>query len=308
MRENQNLVKLDASSFEAAIFDDFGLKIKNSSRVEKGYSSQVYKADLGEETIFIRINIDKNIFEAEEIAYKLFEEKGIPVPRIITYQENPPSLGYPTIIMSKAVGKTIKESNLSEEDIDAIYEEIGRLLKKIHEIKLDGFGSLIVKDNELIGKFQSWKQHCEFHSEYNTKSLIYAHENNFITDIEVAKIKEIYQEVNSLNLGRASFLHRDIHQGHLFVEGPHITGIIDLGAIMAGDPRYDIAMALVFAVDPRRQECIKRGYGDLANDPMVCKHMLTIVVRKIFFRTREEIKGKIEPLITVLKQCFEEVK
>lgn len=306
MIEAHNITNLEGNSLEQAVKSDFGLDINNSEKIIKGYSSQVYKAELDGKTVFIRMNKDKNVFEVEQLGYKIFEEQGIPVPKIITYKENPPSIGYPTMIMSGALGKTLGESKLSQEEKNIVYEKVGEFLNKINKTKLKGFGPLRVENSKLVGKFSSWKEYCKSQEEYQNKALDFCLNSKFITNDEASKITKIYEEVFSLDFRDASLLHRDIHQGHFFVEGTNITGIIDLGSIMAGDPRYDIAMGMVFA-PKEHQEFLKKGYGDLANDPIVNKYMITIFVRKIFFRSKEEIKGNVNILLLPLKESLEKI-
>ncbi|MEI8270691.1 MAG: aminoglycoside phosphotransferase family protein, partial [bacterium] len=304
MIESHNVANLEENSIENAVKSDFYLDIKNAEKITKGYQSQVYKASLDNEIIFIRINKDPNIFEVEQSAYKIFEEKGVPVPKIISYKEKPISIGQPTVIMTSAVGETINEAKPSQEQNDIIYEHLGEILKKINETKLEGFGKLTVSDNALVGKFTSWNEYCESQNEHHNKALNFCVDKNFVTNKEANKIKNIYKEIEQLDFGKASLLHTDIHQNHFFVQGSDVTGIIDLGSIMAGDPRYDIAMSLLFQ-NPRQQEHFKKGYNsDLVNDPMVNKYMTTIIIRKLFFRSKQEIKGDLEKLLISLKEAL----
>lgn len=304
MIEAHKITSLEGHTLESAVKNDFNLEINNSERVLKGYSSQVYKAKLGNEFVFIRINKDPNVFDVEKIGYQILEEHGIPVPRIIAYNKNPISIGLPTVIMTEAQGKTMGELETSPKEKEIIYEHVGELLKKIHQTKLKGFGQLKIENNELIGKFSSWKEYWDSQDEHNKRALDYIIDNKFITLEEAEKIKNIHEEIKKLDFEKSSLLHKDIHQGHFFVEGTDITGVIDLGSIMAGDPRYDIAMSLVFTPEPF-QEYLKNGYGDLAYDPMVNKYMITIATRKIFFRTKERTQGNINPLLMVLKKGFD---
>ncbi|MEI7765745.1 MAG: aminoglycoside phosphotransferase family protein, partial [bacterium] len=288
MIEAHNVTKLEGNSLENAIKSDFGFNIKNAEKITKGYQSQVYKAILDNEIVFIRINKDPNVFEVEQLAYKIFEEKGVPVPKIIAYKEKPISIGQPTAIMTSAIGETISEAKPSQEQNDIIYEHLGEILKKINETKLEGFGQLTAKDDILVGKFSSWNEYCKSQNEHHNRALEFCVNNNFVTNEDANKIKNIYKEIEQLDFGKASLLHKDIHQNHFFIQGSKVTGIIDLGSIMAGDPRYDIAMSLVFQ-NQRQQEFFKKGYNsDLVYDPMVNKYMITIIIRKLFFRSKQE--------------------
>ena len=303
MIEAHNVINLEGNSLEKAIQDDFGLEITNIEKVIRGFSNEVYKGKLEDKNVFIRTNKDKNVFEVEQIGYKIFEEQGIPVPKIIAYEENPKSISFPTMIISAAEGKTLKDLELSLEQKDVIYENLGKLLKKIHETKLKDFGPLSVYNQELIGKFSTWKERCESAKKKNDKVINFSIENKFITNEEADQIQKIYKEVSLLDFGEASLLHMDLHHEHFFVKDTEITGIIDLGALEAGDPRYDIAMSLMFQ-NPRQQKHFKKGYGELANDPAVNKYLITILVRKIFSRSQRDKKGNIEILIPLLKNAL----
>jgi aminoglycoside phosphotransferase (APT) family kinase protein len=306
MIEAHNITNLEGNSLENAIKEDFGFEVTNLEKITKGYASQVYKASLEGKEVFIRINKDPNVFEVEEVGYKIFEEKGIPVPKIIAYKENPKSIGYPTMIMSSAEGTVLGEANVSLEQKDIIYEKLGKLLKKIHETKLKGFGSLRVENEKLVGKHSTWKEFSESLEEHHNKAFNFAIKNNLITEEDGKKIQEIYKEISLLDIREASLIHKDMHHGHFFVKGSDITGIIDLGSLKASDPRYDIATSLVFQ-NQREQEFFKKGYGELANDPIVNKHLITILIRKIYFRSKEEIKGNVEILLTKLKDAIQEL-
>jgi len=303
MIENHNLIKLENKSFEEAIKNDFDLVITDTEKIINGYSNQVYRGKLKNEIIFIRINKDHNIFDVELIGYKTFEKQGIPVPKIIEYKLNPKSIEYPTMIMSSAKGISLAKATISEEQNNIIYENIGKLLKKINETKLEGFGPLLVKNQELVGNFSTWKEYCESEQSHNIKHLNFSKDNNYITTLEFIKITEIYNEIKELNIEKASLLHTDIHAEHIFIEEDKISGVIDLGRLRAGDPRYDIAYSLIFQ-NSREQKCFKKGYGELAEEDIVNKYLITIVIDKIHFRSKIEINGDVGELLLILKEAL----
>ncbi|MCX6755487.1 MAG: aminoglycoside phosphotransferase family protein [Candidatus Nomurabacteria bacterium] len=307
MIPKHNISSLEGKELEKAIKNDFGFEITNTEKITKGYSNQVYKGNLENKNVFIRMNKDPRVFEAEVLGYKRFEEQGIPVPKIIAYKENPSSIGLPAMIMSSAEGNIIPELKLSPEEKDIVFENVGKLLKKINETKLKGYGPLKVENGELVGKFSTYKEQDESRGEYNKKVFDFAVEKNYIIGEDIEKVKKVYEEISLLNIGnQTSLLHHDMHRGHFFVKGTEISGIIDLGALMAGDPRYDIAISLAHQ-HPREQEAFKKGYGELANDPMVNKYLITVLVRKIFFRNKDHVKGNVEALLPTLKDALEKL-
>jgi len=306
MIEAHNVTSLEGNSLERAIRDDFGFEITNAKKIIKGFSNQVYEGNMKDKTVFIRTNKDKNVFEVEQVGYRIFEKQGIPVPKIIAYQENPKTIGFPTMIMSSAEGKVLSESDISLEQKDIVYENLGKLLKKIHETKIKDFGPMKVHNQELIGKFSTWKERCLSAEKKNEIAIDFSITNKYINNEEARKIQEIYKEISELDFGKASLLHSDLHHGHFFITGTEITGIIDLGALEAGDPRSDIAMSMIFQ-NSREQEHFKKGYGELANDPIVNKYIVKIVIRKILGRSHRDIKGDVESAISILKNTLQKI-
>ncbi len=284
MIEAHNIVKMDNLMITEAVKKDFGFEIKNAEKVTKGYSSQVYEAEIDDNKIYIRINQDPKVFESEILGYEIFKKQGIPVPDILAYKEKPESIGEPTMIMSSAKGSLI-DKDMSTEERAAIFKNVGKLLHKINETKIEGFGKVIPKDGKLVGVFPNWEEYWIDRKEHNYKALNFLIDNKIINEIEIERVKKTYEELEVLNLNESSLLHLDVHQGHFFTDNSEITGIIDLGRLSAGDPRYDIAMSLIYQ-DPIDQVNFKEGYGALANDPMVEKYYIAIAVRKIYFLSK----------------------
>ena len=306
MIEAHNITNLEGGSLENAVKTDFGLEVKNSKKVTHGYTSQVYEASLGNDTVFIRINKESRVFEVEILGYEILKKQGIPVPKILGYKDNPPSIGHPTMIMSSAIGTTIDEANLSPEEEDMVFEKLGKTLKKINETKLEGYGLLKAKDGELVGEFSSWKAYQETQQKKYHEALNFCTEKKYLTESESDKVKAVCDEIMSLDIGKASLVHRDLHSSHFFVKNTDITGIIDLGGIMASDPRYDIAMSIIFQ-NPQQQKNFKKGYGELVNDPMVNKYFIVIAIKKIQFRSREDINGDAQSLIPRLQEALKKL-
>ena len=283
LTNEQNLIDLDPGSFIQAIKDDFGLSVLSVENTTHGFASQVFKATLDGRVIFIRINKNPRIFPSEILGYALFEKQGIPVPGIVAYQEKPQTIGYPTMIMYAAEGIELRTSELSLEEKDTVYEAMGALMKRMHDIRVDGYGPVHAKDGKLVGRFSSWKENWTSRESYYREELEYLKNNALLSEEEIQKLSDVHTEICSLQFGRASLLHGDFHGVHVFVQGTTITGVIDLGRLLAGDPRYDVAMSLVFQ-NPRQQEWFKKGYGDGAYDPVVIKYLLIIAAGKIAVR------------------------
>ncbi len=303
---SHNIVKLEEWQFIEAVKKDFDLEVTDLEKVTSGWANQVYKASLNGETIFIRMNKKTEVFPVEILGYELFEQQNIPVPEVIAYQEHPQSIGYPTMILSAAEGIDLVKAKISPEQEEKIYEQVGEILRKINEIKLDGYGALEVKDGKLKGKFDNWKDSWMSSEEHFYKDAEILNGSSLITPEEFQKLEEVYREIGSLDFGQASLLHRDVHSTHIFIKGDKVTGIIDLGRLEAGDPRYDIAMSLLYQ-NNKRKEAFKKGYGDLADDPMVTKYILSIAAMKIAFRFKNKLTDSMEEALRVFKEAFKKL-
>lgn len=306
-QEKHNIVQLEGDALVQAVKDDFGLQIENPEKIIRGLSNQVYEATYHGEKIYIRINKDANKFKVEIEGYKIFENQGIPVPKVIAFKESPNSIGQPTMILEAAQGKEINKSGLSKTEKEEIYENVGALMKKMHETKLEGYGSLDFADGVLSGRFSSPAEFWKSKDTEHAQVLRFLVENSFISDTEAKKLKQVYEEIAMLDFGVASLLHLDIHSAHIFVEEGKVSGIIDLGGLTSGDPRNDIAMSLIFQ-NAKEQEAFKRGYGELAYDQAVIKYMAVIAARKAQLRTKRGQKQEaVDSALTRLHECLSQL-
>ena len=304
--ETHNLVEMNKTALQEAIKKDFGLDLEIIDKVTIGYQSQVYKATLEGKTVFIKINEKPITCETEIWGYEKFKEKGIPTPYVIAYQERPGTIGHPTIIISEAVGNSLNAANLSPEQENKVYEKAGRVLKSVNEVEMEGYGPLVKVGENFRGSFNTYAEYFAYWQSKAQKGLDFLIANNWINAEEEIKIKNIIEMTGRLDIGKASLLHKDIHRAHIFVEDDEITSIIDMGGMLAGDPRFDIANSLVFQT-PTQQEHFKKGYGPLADDPMVLNYLVIITIRKILFRMKVSKKDSAAELLISLHDILRKV-
>jgi aminoglycoside phosphotransferase (APT) family kinase protein len=299
-----NIVIMDNANFIDAMKVDFGIELRASNKIIGGFQNQVYKALTTDgRNIFIRINKDRRPLETEVWGYAKFKELGIPVPEVISYKANPSTIGYPTMVMSAAEGKNIDEVSLASEQEEAIYENVGSILRKINGVRVEGFGPVKIIDGQPKGKFASWAEYFVWWKKRLDEAVDFLKENNLITSEEVQKIYKVFAELEALNVKQAFLLHRDIHPEHIFVDQNKVTGIIDLGRLQGGDPRYDIAMSLFFQ-NEKRQEYFKKGYGEITNDPVVSKFLVITATTKTMFRTQRRDGGAAKKSLQFLKDTL----
>jgi aminoglycoside phosphotransferase (APT) family kinase protein len=301
-----NLVEMENGALEKALKKDLGLNLTIKEKIIGGYQSQVYEATFEGRAVFIRINNDPQVFKTEIMGYEIFKQNGIPTPDIITYKERPPTIGHPIMIISAAQGLSVSEVDLSPEQESTIYEEAGEILKTINKVTLDGFGPLEISDGKFRGRFQSYQEYCESWESSVYQAIDFLKIHNLITSEDEQKLYRLFEEIRSLDIEKSSLLHRDMHKGHIFIDHDKITGIIDLGRLFAGDPRYDVAYSFVYQ-NPVQQQHFKRGYGKLADDPMVLAYLIIITAEKILFRSKANNKESAIVQTKLLKEMLSKV-
>src|SRR5206468_2652045 len=85
------------------------------------------------------------------------------------------------------------------------------------------------------------------------------------------------------NVRRGHLLHNDFHGAHIFVDAGEISGVIDWGRALSGDPRLDVAQTLFF-LDDESQESFAAGYGVANVDPVVTKYQVVVAAEKAAWR------------------------
>jgi aminoglycoside phosphotransferase (APT) family kinase protein len=302
-----NLVKLEGAELVAAVRADFNLDIKNPEKIVRGTANQVYKAELRGETIFIRINKNSRELEAEILGYEVLRKLEIPVPALVSYQAQPLTIGYPTMIITAVEGVPLRDAQLLPEKEKEVYTDAGGMLKKMHNIKLPGFGELISVGGELQGRHKTYQEYRDALHAHEQKGIDYLLGKNLISEDEAESIRKNNKEIDGLNVESAAFLHRDFSPGHVFVNGGKISGVIDLGTLMAGDPRLDIATSFIF-IKGEKRNFLKEGYGQLAYDPVIMKYLVNVATRKAAHRSKHGYDEGSTRALEALREALTEIR
>lgn len=135
------------------------------------------------------------------------------------------------------------------------YNTLGKTLKKIHKIKMSGFGELMANGK---GKQLSPAQHIEFLLKENLPLLskiktfdkkLLQHTENFI-----------YNNISLFDSDKSVLLHFDLTDDNILVKNNKLVGIIDFGDAGCGPKEYDLAK--IYIENPNRIfSHILAGYG-----------------------------------------------
>lgn len=288
---------------EQAVLKDFHLPVKVLSQVTSGYQSRVYLASCGQEQFYIKINPHPTALLIEYLGLNVLTQHQIPVPQPLAYNGDPQTIGSPTLLLKEATGVALEHSPLTRDQLRHVYWQMGQLLHTFHQIKINQFGLLVPTEQELKGTSPTWKNYWLSPSNLDWIELPYLVEANVITTSQLRLLEKVHLELAELEMSQSSLLHQDLHQKHVFLTGSTITSIIDLGRLMAGDPRYDVAMSLLFQPS-EAQLAFKQGYGSLADDPVVKKYMVTIAAGKVAWSFKFRFQERFQTAVNTFRDIF----
>lgn len=181
---------------------------------------------------------EKNIMLSEVEAMKTAKKYGrIPVPDVIGYDDSCTICRAPYFFMEKLEGKSLNEikGSLSSDQIADINIEIGKINKRINEIRGSYFG--YPGQAEYQGK-EWYAVFCRMMK----AGISDAEKGNVDLQISIddlwnhlEKDKDIFAEVTVPRL-----VHWDCWDGNVFVKDGRITGIIDWERSIWGDPLMEV--------------------------------------------------------------------
>lgn len=291
----------NTSNLSSRIEKELGLILENIQPLNSedlGDNSEVYKADYQDKRVVVKLLKDDSQLRMEQAAFNLLGKYNVPVPEVFGVL---PSLdsSKAIIVESEIAGAPI--SNLEYSSM--MYEEVGRVLKEIHNIHIDGFGELEISDKGLIGIDRSSKENWD---RYKTDFDLLESSGVINQDIK-SKLEKAFELVSTADLPQASFLHNDFSPYHVFTDGKKITGIIDISACYAGDPRVDIAY-MQYHLTGDELEAFNKGYGALAEDQLMSAFRLMTAADKLAYRVERGYKDRIPDGVKILEFLLKDFK
>lgn len=259
---------------------EFNANVLEVKRITEGYSHHMYEVKINKEPNAVIIRFSNNKKESvnlgkEKYVMELLEKNNVPTPKIYAFTKD-------YLIMEKLKGTRLDTiwDSLSKQEKIQITKEIGKLLAKIHSIKLEKFGNIEDGgkiDADVPFKFRDMGKKVSFSPflrEWLKESLkdlarllSYEHiqrEKEFLINIFSYLLENLYK-VNYI--GEPTFTHGDFIPGHIFVEkidGEYkIVGIIDFEFSQSYCPEYDFIKLhrQGFFEDVELKKALEEGYG-----------------------------------------------
>lgn len=207
----------------------------------------------------------EDCFQTEREAYRMLADRGLPVPELLAegalYDEG---WRWPFLVTTAMGGRTLREigATITPEDRLRVAEWMGHAVRDLHRVP--------IHDGQRI----SHEVFCDL-IRVRTQRAHHDHELwGSLPDRLVALQRDFLWGARDLidpERERPVFLHGDLHEGNVFVEGDpgklEPRGIIDFNDAYEGDPHYDLVAihARTFGADKRLllRFLDAYGWGDL---------------------------------------------
>lgn len=240
------------------------LKMKDYKELTEGYYNVAYEVELSDGSkVILKVappkdvwimTYEKNIMSSEVQAMRLAgQDAHIPIPQIYGYDDSCTICKSPYFFMEKLKGRsldTIRDS-LSQQQIQNIYSETGKIIRFVNDIPCPCFG--YPGQPEYQGT-EWYPVFCKILK----AGLEDAKKGNVDLQISVDELlnylerdKVVFEEVKEPRL-----VHWDCWDGNIFVENGKLTGIIDWERCLWADPLMEVGFR-TYSPNPAFQ----KGYG-----------------------------------------------
>lgn len=172
---------------------------------------------------------------------------GVPVPAVLAQDLTMQPLPFRYVVMEMTPGIALNEAKLSTEDMRTALRNAGRLLARLHRVRLNGFGTLdegrYLDTGEVMGRFARWAVPSSLRAEAALNELSNAGAIDFEEAAGAMYIVE--SAMHAPDDLPSRLLHGDFTAHHALVDPATgtIAGLIDFGDRMGGMPAWDLAGA-----------------------------------------------------------------
>lgn len=234
-----------------------------------GVSTPVYRVTLGEWDAFLRLGEEPGERrDAEVRVHELLGEAGVPVPRVLRWEREPPELDRSAALTARMPGHPIEDLDLAAAELATILQAAGRNLARINAVPVRGYGwvdRVGGADRHLIAEHST---RAAWVAEYlaTTETVI---ASGLLDATAHPRLTDAIRAWAAIPDRPASGLaHGDVDEWtHVFVDGRTYRGIIDFSEIRGTDPLYDLGQALINAGNETRRDAfaaLVRGYREIA--------------------------------------------
>jgi hygromycin-B 7''-O-kinase len=254
----------------------------SAGAIRAGYPGSNAVFEIDDAFVKIAAPFWRDDVEREQVVYGLLAaQTALPTPRVLARGVITAGQEWPYFVMTKLPGERIGDlwKKLPAENRAAIASELGRMVRAIHEVRVAG--AVVPRDSPALtpqpplpitgeGELQSvfWQSWAPFVQE-QVDGAVAHHGNGSLAPHLLAQLPDYLARVDLLpGPGfRPRLLHADITEDHVLLserEGRwEITGLIDCGDAVMGDPEYEwVAVGLgAFDGDTTAMRVFLEAYG-----------------------------------------------
>jgi aminoglycoside phosphotransferase (APT) family kinase protein len=220
----------------AFVVEHLGCQAAALQRVRAFATNAVYKVDAGGHRLVVKASPMHDALRGEVWACGQGLGAGCPVPEVLRFGRLGSSADISAFIMSLVDGSPLAGPH-------PVLREVGVRLRRLHEVKVPGFGSLSDASWDDQGRFSlrhgSWRGFLEdlvgeIRALAGSYSLAGA-----VADAAASALDARREALAATEVG--SLCHGDLKLGHVLVDEDRLAGVIDWGDAAVGDPAWDIA-------------------------------------------------------------------
>lgn len=240
------------------------------------------------------------VIEKEMYLFDLARKHGIPTPEVEFYDLTGKIIKKHWMIMRSLGHHNLDQLFSQGKDVRKLFFEMGRLLAKMHGIKLKRQGTIYPDriENQPFYEFTKNKFETDLSTLLRLKR---------ISKAEAEKAREVFKDFKDSKESR--LCHYDFGPSQVMTDGRRISGIIDWEWAKSSDPVYDYAKAeLVMELWSGNIGAFKNGYESikkLPNDYGIISHpykLLESIKLMVFFKNRREPFSKVRKVFLHLIQ------
>jgi aminoglycoside phosphotransferase (APT) family kinase protein len=180
---------------------------------------------------------------------------GMRVPKIIAYRfQTSEKEDYIWVVEEHIRGSEFYPENFDRATRLATSVDIGRQLKRLHTVKVNGFGYLT--QDLLNAKHITWREWLD-EQETNIEPAV---EIAGIKSEHISEIRKSYRMLRDSYDDSARLCHGDFAADNLLVEDGCLAAAIDWDSAIACDPAYDVAYWYIWHVDFECLDALLSGY------------------------------------------------
>jgi len=280
-------------------------------RMRSGGSTPVYRVTIGETVTYLRLAEEPGERRVAEVrVHEMLREWGVPVPRVLRFDTEPPELDRSAALTAAIPGRPI-DRHTPVTAARQVARQAGRDLAAINAVPVEGFGWVDHVDGDDLHLVAEHRTRAAWAAEYlrATETVITAG----ILDgtLSGALRASIRTWADQPDHGWSRLAHGDFDSTHIYADPQThaYTGIIDFGEIRGGDPLYDLGHVWMHAAGTFGTaffEHLLAGYRDVPDDwrGQIRLQSIAIATRALVIQLgrpnnayRRMLTGRLRPLL-----------